>query len=342
VTDPSRDGRGDARTPPVKAGVVGVGSMGRNHARVYTELPGVELVGVSDVDADRAEAVASSFDTVARDRADLLAVADVASVAVPTAYHYEVARQCIEAGVDALVEKPLVDDLADGRELASMAETRDVIVQVGHVERFNPAVRALLDIVADLDPIAVEAHRLGPPLDRGLGDGVVLDLMIHDIDVLLALRDAVGDSPGTVDSVSALGTPDQQYATAQVRFQDGLMGTLTASRRTQKKVRTLDITAEDCFVAVDYLDQSIEIHRHSRPAYTSGDTDVRFRDERVIEQPIVNSGEPLKFELSSFVEAAAAGTQPEVTVDDALRAIEVANAVTDDLEKLDPVEATQR
>ena len=340
------------RPTGVKAAVVGVGSMGQNHARVYSELPGVDLVGVADVDEAQAGEVAETYDTDALERDALLERADVASVAVPTQYHYDTARACIEAGVDVLVEKPFVDDPAEGRELASMAQARDVTIQVGHVERFNPAVTALFGIVSDLDPIAIEARRLGPPLDRGIEDSVVLDLMIHDIDVLLALQEATADSLGSsadgsasdsdVARVSTLGTPDEQYATAQIGFENGLIGTLTASRRTQKKVRTLEVTAEDCFVAVDYLDQSIQIHRHSKPSYTSGDSDVRFRDEQVIEQPIVNSGEPLKLELSAFVEAATAGTEPRVTVDDALRALEVARDISDGVDAEAPVEATQR
>ena len=332
----------DRRPTGVAAAVVGVGSMGQNHARVYSELPGVDLVGVTDVDDARAREVAETYDTDALARADLLERADVASVAVPTQYHYETARECIEAGVDVLVEKPFVDDQEEGRELASMADARDVTIQVGHVERFNPAVMALFDIVSDLDPIAIEARRLGPPLDRGIEDSVVLDLMIHDIDVLLALQEATADGDSAVTDVCTLGTPDEQYATAQVGFENGLIGTLTASRRTQKKVRTLEVTARDCFVTVDYLDQSIRIHRHSKPAYTSGDSDVRFRDERVIEQPIVNSGEPLKLELSAFVEAATAGTEPRVTVDDALRAIEVAQDVSGGIDAEAPPEVTRR
>jgi predicted dehydrogenase len=318
----------------VQAGVVGVGSMGRNHARVYAELPGVDLVGVTDVDAERARAVAEEYDTVAMDRRSLLARADIVSVAVPTAHHYDVTRDCIEAGVHALVEKPFVTSVAEGEQLAALAEEHDVVVQVGHVERFNPAVGALFDIVDDLDLVAVDAQRLGPPPDRPIDDGVVLDLMIHDIDIVLALHG------GEVSSIRALSTRDGQYATAQLGFDDGFIATLTASRRTQKKVRTLSVTAADRYITVDYIGQAIRIHRHSRPEYTSDDSAVRFRDEQVIEQPIISSGEPLKHELSSFVEAATAGREPVVGIDDALRAVEVASEVVMNLDNQQSMEVS--
>ena len=319
----------------VRAGVIGVGSMGKNHARVYGELPGVDLVGVADADTEQAHRVAQEFDTAALEMEGLLDRVDLATIAVPTRFHAEVTRRCIEAGVDVLVEKPFVNSIGEGRKLASLAESMGVTIQVGHIERFNPAVAALFDIVDDLNVIAVEAHRLGPPLDRGMRDSVVLDLMIHDIDILLALNDS------EVATVRSLGTPDCQYATAQVAFEDGLIGSLTASRRTQNKVRTLEVTAEDCYVTVDYIDQSIRINRHSRPEYTSDDSKLRYRDERVIEQPLISSAEPLKLELSSFVEAATSGIQPEVTVDDALKAIDVARNVDEQVAN-DVLEATPR
>ena len=145
------------------AAVIGVGNMGRHHARVYSELPGVNLVGVFDVNDEQAREVAEDHNTRAMNMEALLHAADVASIAVPTQYHADIADQCIDHGVDVLVEKPFVDDVAEGRKLLDRADEAGVTVQVGHVERFNPAIRALSDIVADLDVIAVETQRLGPP-----------------------------------------------------------------------------------------------------------------------------------------------------------------------------------
>ncbi|RDZ33692.1 MULTISPECIES: Gfo/Idh/MocA family protein [unclassified Haloferax] len=311
---------------PVRAGVVGVGSMGTNHARVYAELRGVELVGVADADADRAAEVAADFGTDAYGIDGLLDRVDVVTVAVPTPYHASVARQCIDAGVHALVEKPFVDDLGVGAELAALAEDRGVVLQVGHIERFNPAVRALPDLLDGVEPIAITANRLGPPLNREMGDGVVMDLMIHDIDVVLSLVDA------EVDRVAATATPDEQYATAQVTFDNGVIASLTASRLTQQKTRTLDITARDRLIRVDYLNQSVQIFRQSRPDYLRDNGGVRYRHEVVMEQPMISTGEPLKRELQAFVDAATDGGPVLVSPADGLRAIDLARRIEADAE----------
>ncbi|MFC4549527.1 Gfo/Idh/MocA family oxidoreductase, partial [Halorussus sp. GCM10023401] len=280
---------------PVNAAVVGVGSMGRHHARVYSELPGVNLVGVYDVDEDQARAVADDHGTRALNLEALLTAADVASIAVPTPFHADMAEQCIDHGVDVLVEKPFVDDPEVGRDLLAAADEAGVTIQVGHVERFNPAIRSLADIVADLDIIAVDARRLGPPPeDRELDQSAVLDLMIHDIDVVLSL---MGEKPS---SVEARGAKDNQHATATLGFDDGTVATLTASRVTQQRVRKLAITAEECRVNVDYIDRSVEIHRHSLPEYIEDNGDVRYRHESIVERPTVETGEPLKNELQSW------------------------------------------
>lgn len=301
----------------VRAGVIGVGNMGRHHARVYAELAGVELVGVADQDIERAEAVAERHGAAALDRDALLDRVDVASVAVPTAYHYEVARAAIRRGVDVLVEKPFVADPEQGYHLATLAHRNDVTIQVGHVERFNPAVEVLSDVLADEEIIAIDARRLGPPLDRSLGESVVMDLMIHDVDVALSLLDS------DVADVHAAGTADGQHATATIQFDDGVIANLTASRVTEQKVRDLSITAESCRVNVNYLDRRVEIHRHSLPEFVEGNGDVRYRHESIVERPTVPSGEPLKGELSAFVAAVEAGEPPKVGPGAALRALEV-------------------
>ncbi|MXR40357.1 Gfo/Idh/MocA family oxidoreductase [Halobaculum sp. WSA2] len=290
--------------------------MGRNHARVYRELADVELVGVADMDTEAAERVAREYGTVAYDTGDLLGVADAVSVAVPTGAHAPVLEQCIDAGVHALVEKPFVDDLAVGRELAARAEEADVTVQVGHIERFNPAVRTLLRILPNLDVLAVDARRLGPPTDRDLDGTVVSDLMIHDIDVISAITDA---RPGTL---GATGAVDGDYATAQCVFEDGTVATFTASRVTRRKVRRLEITARECLVVVDYIAQTVEIHRSEVPEYIESGGTVRHRTESVVERPFVETGEPLKAELGAFIEAIREGTEPEVTMEDGLAAVE--------------------
>ena len=309
-----------ASEDPLRVGVVGVGSMGRNHARVYGELRDVELAGVSDHDADAAERVAAEFDTRATDLETLLDSVDAVSVAVPTAAHAPVVRSCLDAGVHALVEKPFVTDLAVGRELDRRAAELGLTLQVGHVERFNPAIRTAARIVEDLDVIAIDAKRVGPPVDReGRGD-VVFDLMIHDLDIAASLVD------GEPRTVSASATADGDYATASVDF-DGVVGTFTASRVTQQKVRRLGITARSCRVVVDYIEQSVEIHRSATPAYVEENGDLRHTTESVVERPMVESGEPLKAELGSFADAVRSGEPPVVTAADGLRSVELSHDV---------------
>ena len=307
----------------LRAGVVGVGSMGSHHARVYNELPDVDLVGVADADAERAESTANTYGTDAVAVDDLLGAVDVASVAVPTRHHHGVALAALERDVSVLVEKPFVADVDQGRDLIRTARERDLTLQVGHVERFNPVVDVLSDLLPDLDVIAVSARRLGPPVDRDGDDDIVLDLMVHDIDVVLSLVDR------DLEAVAAMSARGEDHVSAQLQFAGDVVGTLTASRVTQEKIRDLAITARDCRVDVDYMDQSVEIHRHSAPEYETDDGDVRFRHESVIERPSVDSGEPLKRELRSFVSAVREGREPAVTGADGLRAISVADQISE-------------
>jgi len=312
---------GRVMTDCIRTGVVGVGSMGRHHARVYSELPTVDLVGVCDSNKERAREVADQFDTRAMDRGELLSRADGVSIAVPTRFHEAVGRAAIQAGTHVLIEKPFVDDPDVGRELLSDARDRDLVVQVGHIERYNPAVIALQDVMLEVDPIAFAARRQGPPVDRDTVDSVVYDLMIHDIDVVCSLADE------PVTDVSAVGAAGGDHVVAHLEFADGLVASLTASRVTQERVRDLAVTAEDCHVDVDYMDQSVQIHRHSLPEYVATNGDVRYRHESVIERPTVETGEPLKNELSSFVDAVRNGEEPKTTGEDGVHAVELARRV---------------
>jgi len=312
-------------TDRIPAGVVGVGSMGENHARVYDELDATELAGVYDADADRAREVADRLDTEPLPLDELLDAASAVSIAVPTPYHHEMASECIERGVDILVEKPFVGNLADGRDLVERAAERDVTLQVGHVERFNPVVAALQELVDDLDVMAVSAERLGPPLDREIGDSVVTDLMLHDLDVVL------DTFAGDVESVAATGRADGDYAVANARLDAGVVARFAASRVTQEKVRELKISARNCRVKADFIDQTIEIHRSSSPEFVRGDGNVRHRHENVVERVTVERREPLKNELRSFVEAATTNTEPVVTGEDGLRVLELTEAITGEI-----------
>jgi predicted dehydrogenase len=306
---------------PVRAGVVGVGSMGENHARIYDELDATRLAGVFDADADRAASVADEYDTRALEFERLLDDVDLASIAVPTAYHYDVASSCIRHGVDILVEKPFVADPDEGRELVERADANDVTIQVGHVERFNPVVSTVRDLVEDLEVISVSARRLGPPPERDIEDTAVMDLMIHDIDVVLDLVDA------DLSTYDAVGAADGRYATATLAFDSGVVGHLTASRVTQEKVRELTLTARECRLKADYIDQTVEIHRSSTPEYLEHQGDVHYHHENVVERVTVDRQEPLKNELRSFVAAASNGEEPLVTAGEGLTVLEVTRGI---------------
>jgi predicted dehydrogenase len=306
--------------PPIRAGVIGAGSMGENHARVYSELQHVDLAAVFDRNRDVAQQVAAEFgaETLPLDR--LLDRCDVVTVAVPTHAHAEVASRCLDAGVHVLIEKPIADSVKAGRALARQAEDANLVLQVGHIERFNPAVQMLQELIGDLDVISVEAERLGPPINRDAPGDVVFDLMIHDVDVVGALLDA------RPSSLTAIGTDDGRYATASMEYDD-VVATLTASRVTQKKVRRLTVTARECLVEVDYLDQSVLIHRNSYPEFLTDDGQSRYRHESVVERPRIATGEPLRYELESFVEAARTGAEPIVTAQDGIDALETIQAI---------------
>ena len=316
----------------IDVGVIGVGSMGRHHARVAHELPGAELVGVADVDEEHAVAVAEEFDTGALSNAELLESVEAVSVAVPTPFHHEVALDALEAGVHVLVEKPIARTVAEASELVEVAHSLDLTLQVGHVERFNPAVRSVRRFVDDLDIVAVDARRLGPPIDgdRALTEGVVLDLMIHDLDIIRSLIGA------EVTEVTASGRPDGEYVAATLGFENDVVGSVTASRITQRKVRELTLTTTESQITIDYIDRSVRIHRRTRPEFRVDDGELRYRTEQVVERPTVGNGEPLKREFEAFLEAVRNGTTPVVTGRDGLEALSLARRVETALQRGPP------
>ncbi|MFC7071758.1 Gfo/Idh/MocA family oxidoreductase [Halovenus rubra] len=305
----------------ITAGVIGVGAMGKHHARVYNELCGCDLVGVADADTEQAREIAGQYATDACEADKLITRADAVTIAVPTSYHYDLAKQCVDAGTHILVEKPLVEDEKKGQNLIDRADEANVTLQVGHIERFNPVTETLMDIVPDLNVISVKAERLGPQPDRTIEDSAVTDLMIHDIDVIRALLEA------PVTEVLATGNAGGRYATATVEFKSGVIGRLTASRVTQRKVRELTITAEECYVTVDYIDQTVQIHRQSVPEYIAEDGGVRYKHESIVENPAVDTGEPLKNELESFIESVRTGHDPRVTGEDGLKSLKLVKEI---------------
>lgn len=313
-------GRAEGR---LRAGVVGAGHMGQYHILVFAEMWEVDLVGVVDVDGDRAAAVARSYDTLAfTDHRELIGRVDVATVAVPTERHCAVARDLLEAGISVLVEKPIAPTLEEARVLFAAARASGAVLHVGHVERFNGAVQELRKIVER--PLLVECRRLGPYVPR-VRDSVVMDLMIHDLDIVLGLVDA---RPLRVSAAGArVHTEAVDVATVQIVFESGTIATLTASRATEEKIRTLAVTQPDAYVVLDYSDQTIEIRRRAAQEYTLNREAIRYRQASFVEHVFVHKDNPLKHELLHLIRAAGrarAGEPPELAEAEDVRSLAMA------------------
>jgi len=302
---------------PLRVGVAGVGALGQHHARVYAGLPEARLAAVYDIDGERARAVADRHGArVARDLDDLLAAVDAVSVATPTLHHHELSLRALRAGRHVLVEKPISTSLAEADDLIREASARGLVLQVGHVERFNPAAEALYRHGAQAR--FVEVHRLGSFSPRSLDIDVVLDLMIHDLDVVLALD---GSEPLQVEAVGVpVLTPRIDIANARLRFASGLIANLTASRVSMEKVRKFRVFAPATYVSVDFAAREAQVYRlESGPA---GPTIV-------VERTASPDEEPLRRELASFVAAAQEGRTPRVSGQDGRRALALALTILD-------------
>lgn len=313
---------------PVDVGVIGVGSMGHHHARVYNQVTGANLVGVTDVDDARANEVADEFDTEAVSQQELLKRVDAVSVVVPTQFHHNIAMECIERRIDILIEKPLAGTIDEATAIIEAAEAVNVTLQVGHVERFNPAVVELSSIVNPNEIIGIRAERLGPPPEREVHDNAVVDLMIHDIDIVRSLID------GEPQKIQSSGTKEGRHATATIEFDSGAVANLTASRITQRKVRRLRVTTEDRVIEVDYLDQSVEVHRCSRPEYLEHKSGgIKHQEKNIIEQHQIPSYEPLNAELEEFIEAIVNNRAPKVDGKAGLKAINLVEEINRGVER---------
>lgn len=308
------------KTRIVRIGVVGVGSLGQHHARIYSELSETELVGVYDVQPERAEQIAARYRTKAyRSLSSLAEQIDAASVVVPTDQHRSVAGQLLECGLHLLIEKPITETTAEAEELVALAAKRNLVLQVGHIERFNPAFTFLDQMNAR--PRFIEAHRLAPyppPRPglppRGTEVSVVLDLMIHDLEVTLHLVHA------PIRELRAVGlpvlSPTEDIANVRLLFEDGCVANITSSRITPEPIRKFRVFLEDAYISLDYLKQTGEIRRKSAAGGITREA-----------VPIAK-GEPLANELRSFSRCVMTRDQPVVTGAQAARALQLAADIT--------------
>lgn len=317
-------------TNPIPVAVVGTGNMGSNHVRVYDELPEADLVEVVEPDPDAARSVQAEYEVQVRESVRDLESAEAVTVAVPNADHREVVTACIELGLDVLVEKPLAPSVQDAEAIVQAATDRDTVLQVGHIERFNPAVEVLAEVLADATVVALEAHRLGPFNEHLTGENVIFDLMIHDLDVIESLVDK------ELSRLSAFGSAPQSTATdhavALLGYENGTMATVTASHVTHGKVRTLTATTLDSYITLDYQQQRITVQRRGIEETTAVLDTAGYRTETVTETPYVRTREPLKNELEHFLQCVDTRSTPRVNGTAGVRSVELASAVSDRLD----------
>ena len=299
----------------VKVGVIGVGSLGQHHARIYSQMPDIEFVGICDTNADRARDIAAQYGTkVFPELLDLARAIDAASVVVPTDLHHSISLALMEHGVHLLVEKPIAATTAEAEEMVSVSRRKNVILQVGHVERFNPVLSVLES--STKKPRFIEAHRLAPypppregACPRGTEVSVVLDLMIHDLEIILHL---VGSRVAEIHAVGlTVLSRSEDTANVRLRFENGCIANVTASRISPERMRKIRVFLDDAYLSLDYQSQSGEMQRKTAAGIE--------REEIPIEK-----GEPLANELESFIGCVARRDAPVVSGEHAADALRLA------------------
>ena len=306
---------------PLRAGVIGVGHLGQHHARLYASLPGAQLVGVVDQLAERAQVVADRHGArVFRSADELWQQIDVVSVATPSSGHYAITKACLQAGKHVLVEKPIAVTPSEAHELVQLAKERGCCLQVGHSERFNPVMALMRPHIRR--PLFIECHRLSSFSERGTDVDVVLDLMIHDLDLVLSFN------PGPIEEVRAAGvtvlSTSIDIANARIQFQSGCVANLTSSRVSMNKMRRLRLFQQNNYVSMDFQTRQGIIGRRKAKAGEKPTIEV--------EQFQGGEEEPLKLQLEAFLHAVGTGARPMVAGEDGAAAVDVAHQVLQTIE----------
>jgi len=327
----------------LKVAVIGVGHLGKEHARVFTGLPSVELVGVVDVQRKQAEKIAQRYNTQWYDNyRDVIGKVSAVSIAVPTKSHYAIAKDFLTHGVHVLVEKPMTGTISEAKELINLSKEKGLVLQAGYIERFNPVIVAMRNL--STNPRFIECHRLSPFTFRSADIGVVLDLMIHDIDIILNMT---GSKVKKVDAIGVNVIGDKEdIANARIQFQNGCVANITASRVSVQPMRKVRLFSEDSYISIDYQKKEALIYKKSPKltlsALNISEMDIStiadlksyvFGDLLKVEYIKMDYYEPLKKELESFVTCILEGREPEVSGEEGLKAIEVANDILREIEK---------
>ncbi len=327
----------------LKVAVIGTGHLGKEHARIYSEIPEVDLVGVVDVNKGAGEAVAKRCNTKYYSSfKEIVNKIDVASVVVPTKFHYEITKELLTNGIHVLVEKPMTGTVSEAEDLIKLSQQNSTILQPGYIERFNPALEAIQKL--DISLKFIECHRLSPFTFRSADIGVVLDLMIHDIDIILYL------SKSKVKRIDAVGVnviaDKEDIANARIQFENGCVANITASRVSFEPMRKIRLFSENSYISLDYQKQEALIYKKS-PKLTLKSIDAEsekvstikdlknfsFGDLLKIERIKMNNQEPLKKELESFINCIRNGEQPVVSGEEGIKAIKTAAIIREEINK---------
>jgi len=314
----------------LKMGVIGAGHLGRWHIKNLQALENVDLLGFYDVDRKRSEQIAREFQATPYDSMDkLLDRCDAVSIVVPTSFHYNVARAALRKNIHVFCEKPFMQTIAEANDIIDLAQQKNLVLQVGHIERFNPALSGLKDI--PIDPLFIESHRISPFNPRGTDVAVILDLMIHDIDIILALVKS------DVERIDAAGAPvltdTIDIANARIKFTNGCVANITASRISNKQMRKIRIFQKSAYISVDFLKNQTEIYSLSEGNSELPEGSIQIAElvtapdrKRVITYKQIDSDKSnaMLEELRAFTQAIETGTPPPVSGEDGKKALEIA------------------
>jgi predicted dehydrogenase len=311
---------------PVRVGVIGIGNMGWHHARVLSLLRDAELVGVADPDEARGRLAVEQFDCRWFPSYEaLLGEVEAVCIAVPTLLHHRVGMTCLQAGVHVLIEKPIAATQEEAADLIRAAESARRLLQVGHIERFNPAFRELLRVVANEEVVVLEARRHSPNADRANDVSVVLDLMIHDIDLVLELAASPVVRLAAAGGRSADGPID--YVNATLGFANGVVASLTASKMSHRKIRSLSAHCRGSLMETDFLNHNLRIHRRAHETVSADHGELLYRNDGFIEEVSTTSIEPLYAELEHFLQCVRGRETPAVDGLQASRALQLADLI---------------
>jgi predicted dehydrogenase len=319
---------------PVKVGVIGIGNMGWHHARVLSLLRDADLIGVADPDHERGYLATEQFGCRwFADYREMLSEVEAVCIAVPTLLHHPVGLACLQAGVHVLIEKPIAASQDEATALINAAHQAHRLLQVGHIERFNPAFRELIKVVANEEVVVLEGRRHSPHSDRANDVSVVLDLMIHDIDLVLELAQAPVVRLAAAGGRSADGPID--YVNATLGFENGVVASLTASKMSHRKIRSLSAHCRSSSVETDFLNHTLHIHRRAHQWVSADHGELLYRNDGFIEEVSTTSIEPLYAELEHFLQCVRGRETPAVDGLQASRALKLADLIEQAVEHPD-------